>query len=596
MTALPTNADLATRPSTHGAVRAALAAIRDFLAFVLGEDGTIATALAHLGVPLARFAAATAATTLTDADRGKLLSATGTWALTLPGAAAVGAGWTVIVKNAGTGVITLTPAGSDLVDGSATIDLPAGRAAVIMSTGTGWITLALQFGTATGATAGLMAAADKTALTALATAAVTAVAGLTPAANKAVYYTSASTAALMDVTPFARSLLDDTDAAAVKATLGLTGALLLSNVNGTASIDSAGVATGAILEEGVNKDGRWTKFANGWMVCTRDALILGRCTTADGSAYKTANVNWTFPVPFVTPPTVSGVAADIDLSIRAGAVTTTGVTVRGQSQTSKSVILSGAVTAIGRWASVGAASPAAISPKFWYDPSDVSTLFQDDAGTVPVTQPGDPVGKMLDKSGNGFHLTQTNSARRPLWQLDSDGRAYLQFSGTGQNLQNASVTFGASEVTLFAACRKDVAVSSQNIVELNTDYANAAGSFRISGYNAADQFRLASYGNSSSTYAELYVTGGASPVVLTLQASIAAPSLKARRQGVLQSETTTSQASGTYTSSMLVIGARSAGTFSLTGRIYGVIAYPALLVAADVKAVEDWLNQRCGAF
>ncbi|MCF7725789.1 hypothetical protein [Sulfitobacter sp. M22] len=34
----------------------------------------------------------------------------------------------------------------------------------------------------------------------------------------------------------------------------------------------------------------------------------------------------------------------------------------------------------------------------WYDPSDLSTLFQDAAGTVPVTAAGQPVGLMLDKS------------------------------------------------------------------------------------------------------------------------------------------------------------------------------------------------------
>ena len=33
----------------------------------------------------------------------------------------------------------------------------------------------------------------------------------------------------------------------------------------------------------------------------------------------------------------------------------------------------------------------------WYDPSDLSTLFQDAAGTIPVTGTGQPVGLMLDK-------------------------------------------------------------------------------------------------------------------------------------------------------------------------------------------------------
>src|SRR5574343_719838 len=34
----------------------------------------------------------------------------------------------------------------------------------------------------------------------------------------------------------------------------------------------------------------------------------------------------------------------------------------------------------------------------WYDPSDFSTMFQDSAGTTPVTAVEHPVGKILDKS------------------------------------------------------------------------------------------------------------------------------------------------------------------------------------------------------
>lgn len=54
----------------------------------------------------------------------------------------------------------------------------------------------------------------------------------------------------------------------------------------------------------------------------------------------------------------------------------------------------------------------------WYDPSDLSTLFQDAAGTIPVTSSGDPVGLMLDKSGNSNHATQTISASRPTYYTD----------------------------------------------------------------------------------------------------------------------------------------------------------------------------------
>ena len=46
------------------------------------------------------------------------------------------------------------------------------------------------------------------------------------------------------------------------------------------------------------------------------------------------------------------------------------------------------------------------------------TLFQDAAGTLPVTADGDPVGLMLDVSGNGNHASQSTSAARPLYRTD----------------------------------------------------------------------------------------------------------------------------------------------------------------------------------
>lgn len=49
----------------------------------------------------------------------------------------------------------------------------------------------------------------------------------------------------------------------------------------------------------------------------------------------------------------------------------------------------------------------------WFDPEDLSTMYQDAAGTTPVTALEQPVGRWLDKSGNGNHATQPITASRP---------------------------------------------------------------------------------------------------------------------------------------------------------------------------------------
>ena len=53
---------------------------------------------------------------------------------------------------------------------------------------------------------------------------------------------------------------------------------------------------------------------------------------------------------------------------------------------------------------------------FAYDPNDLSTMFQDAAGTVDVLLTGQPVAYIKDLSGNNNHAVQTDSSMRPLLQ------------------------------------------------------------------------------------------------------------------------------------------------------------------------------------
>jgi hypothetical protein len=85
---------------------------------------------------------------------------------------------------------------------------------------------------------------------------------------------------------------------------------------------------------------------------------------------------------------------------------------------------------------------------FWYDYSDLSTMFTDDAATTPVTADGDPVAVILDKSGNDNHGRQTTAASRPLYKTDGTLH-WLQFDNTDDFLvpDNVSIQPGAGTAT-----------------------------------------------------------------------------------------------------------------------------------------------------
>ena len=76
----------------------------------------------------------------------------------------------------------------------------------------------------------------------------------------------------------------------------------------------------------------------------------------------------------------------------------------------------------------------------WYDPSDRATLFQDSAGTTPVTAVEQPVGLILDKSGGGNHAYQSTSTSRPVLKAGYQAPAQsLSYDGVDDTF--AAVTF-----------------------------------------------------------------------------------------------------------------------------------------------------------
>jgi len=110
---------------------------------------------------------------------------------------------------------------------------------------------------------------------------------------------------------------------------------------------------------------------------------------------------------------------------------------------------------------------AASEPGLWYDFGDLSTLFQDTAGTTPVTAAGQSVARINDKSGRGNHATQSTSLSRPtLGRNPSSGtRNLLTYT---EQFENAAWAKSRTTVTANATTSPDGTVNADKLVEDTT--------------------------------------------------------------------------------------------------------------------------------
>jgi len=266
---------------------------------------------------------------------------------------------------------------------------------------------------------------------------------------------------------------------------------------------------------------------------------------------------------------------------------------------------------------VGGFSPASLffagEQGAWYDPSDFSTMFQDAAGTTPVTAVGQPVGRILDKSGRGNHATQTTTTSRPVLQQDASGRYYLLFDGVDDWLSTSSINFtGTDKVTVFAGVRKLSDAAAGAIVELSATPTAADVTARFNVTAAAAN--LASYGfgmtsnSSGSGTLQIRALTYTAPITnvissqfdssLTSGSGRAVTRLNAAAPGSIE---ISFEQPGTgpavkFGSFPLYIGLRGGTTLPFNGRIYSLIIRGAQSTAQQIASAEAWVNTKTGAY
>ena len=214
-----------------------------------------------------------------------------------------------------------------------------------------------------------------------------------------------------------------------------------------------------------------------------------------------------------------------------------------------------------------------------YDSQTISTLWQDVAGTIPVTADGQLVARIDDRSGNGRHLTQATAANRLKYRddgklrwLDSEGRACIY---TTAHQLTGPLTYGfAAEVTQSTA--------GGNLFDTGATSGTDANAVYVSWSTSSAAIRLAERGG--GTLSQRDIAGGANrhmALVVRLPETGNSNFTDYGRSPV--SDLTARLGAGTTTGAF-----RLGSTIAKTTRFYGMFVAQRLISDAEREAVASY--------
>jgi hypothetical protein len=230
----------------------------------------------------------------------------------------------------------------------------------------------------------------------------------------------------------------------------------------------------------------------------------------------------------------------------------------------------------------------------WFDPSDLSKMWQDTAGTTPVTADGQSVAR-IDGQRGVVSLRQATAANRSLYKT-SGGLHWLQFDGVNDGFASASALnmSGTDKVTVCIGARKNSDTSEQWVTELSNGTASNRFGINVTGASLAQWGAVS--GGSTARFASTPASYAA-PItnILTELGDISGDSVKIRANGAQVNETTTDQGTGNYTSDTLYVGMRGLGPGAFfNGNIYFLLIRGALTSGANLTNLERLAGQKCG--
>lgn len=220
----------------------------------------------------------------------------------------------------------------------------------------------------------------------------------------------------------------------------------------------------------------------------------------------------------------------------------------------------------------------------WYDPSDLSTMWQDAAGTVAAAV-DQPVGRILDKSGNGKHATQGTAAARPILRLVG-GLYYLEFDGVDDSMVTATAAglTGPVVTTIGGWLTTTVAAAYRMIWDSN----------RYSWGNVTDSTHFTTNGLQNYVGPAASITANTRYVVGSV--FDAGFDVQHRKNGANNGALLAGSGDGVDADAVFRLGSNPSGANFWTGNIYQLIVIKRALTAQENADAEAYTNTKTGAY
>ena len=228
----------------------------------------------------------------------------------------------------------------------------------------------------------------------------------------------------------------------------------------------------------------------------------------------------------------------------------------------------------------------------WYDPSDFSTMFQDSAGTIPVTAVEQPVGLIRDKSGRGNHASQSTAAARPMLRQEAGGQYYLDFDGTDDTLVGPAIgnVISASAYETCVGARFNAVTTNNASSWLNQSLVTDSAGYV--GIGMARSTGVVGAFNYDATQDEITVAM-TPPATIVLQQRHSGGSLAVSTNGGAEVSTASGNTAALTGALQLL---KAFGAVYTNGRLYAVVIRNSVFTSAERASLLAWVNGKTGAY